>query len=147
MSRGRSNGSRKRRNTVRGASVLQRPQRYHYCSRRRRRQCSCSRQSLPVKILPAYPTTRRKDPVTGVRKRHPPVLVSRCDVQRLRRVIRKTTETVRDRPMEVHERHVRRPGLWRVRHRRATQQYERYTIRLTSDYCVDSNMYRNKNSI
>jgi len=130
MSRGRSNGSRMRRNSVWGASVLQRPQWYRH-SRRRRRQCSWSGRSLPVKILPAYVTARRKDPVAGVRERHSPILVSRCDVQRLRCVIRKTTETVRDRPMEMHERHVRRPRLWRVRRRRATQQYERYT---TCDY-------------
>jgi len=139
MSRGRSNGYRMRRNSVRGAGVLQRPQwNRHF---RRRQRCSWSGRSLPVKILPAYVTARRKNPVTGVRERHYPILVSRCDVQRLRCVIRQTTETVRDRPMEMHERHVRRPGLWRVRRRRATQQYERYTTYYYNTYTTDSCPY------
>lgn len=130
MSRGRSNGSRMRRNSVRDASVLQRPQWYRH-PRRRRQQCSWSGWSLPVKILPAHVTARRKDPVAGVRERHYPILVSWCDVQWLRCVIRKTTEAVWDWPMEMHERHVRWPHLWRVRCCSATQQYKRYT---TYDY-------------
>lgn len=132
MSRGCGDRSRQRRDAVRSAGVLQRARRPGHrsrCSARtppatgRRR---CPGRPIPVHLLQTDAAPGRANLVAGVRQRNRAVRVPRNRVQRLRRVVPETSETVRDRPMEMYERHVRRPGLRRIRRRRADQPFERY---------------------
>lgn len=131
MSRGRCNGNRLRRDAVRGASVLQRARRSHRgCDGgRRQRHDGCAERRRPIakiRVLQTDVAAGRADAVAGVRQRHRTVRVPRHVIQRLRRVVPEAGEMVRGGPVEVRERHVRRPRVRRLRHRHvAVQQHER----------------------
>lgn len=123
-----SDGSRQRSDEVRSAGVLQRscfgyrgddhddgPKQQHLIGRR----------PLPVDLLQTDTAARRADPVAVVRQGHRPVRLPRYHGQRLRGVVSETAQTVRDRPVEVRERHVRQSSLRRLRRRRVAQQHKR----------------------
>jgi len=115
--RGRGDGNRLGRDGGRSASVLQRaPRRSRrrggFGRRRRRRQ---RLRPVPFRVLQADVAAGRTDAVAGLRQGHGPVRVPRHRARRLRRVVRQAVATVRDGPVEVRQRRVRRSGLRRVR--------------------------------
>lgn len=123
LSRGRRDRGGQRSDAVRGACVLQRPERSGgHCG-----GCGSGqrhRRPFPVNLLQADFAAGHAHPVAGLRPGHRPVRVPRYGGHRLRRVVPETGETVRGGPVEVRERHVRRPDLRRVRHR-TTQRHQR----------------------